>query len=327
MKIDINSLQSKNITEDLTKQALKDLELYWDSGNGLNKEMVEIVDCSLCNENCPESTIFIKNRFPYRKCPNCELVYPSPRPKLEYIYEQYVSGRFSNTFHELYLPTADYRMKTIFKERVLDLIKPKVGSGRLLDIGCSSGHFLKVAKDNNFDTFGVEPNPDMVQFANKELNLDNIVNGTLEDAKFDDEYFDIITLWDVLEHVVDPYELLVGAHRVLKPGGWIFAYTENYESYNIRITGKYSEMVTPDVHLRHYSPKTFKREFEKAKYIIDKIYTEGLDVQHINKTLKTFPEKFSGIDFGMSDTFEDELQNLISKHNYGDNLRLIAKKE
>ena len=66
--------------------------------------------------------------------------------------EQYVSGRFSSTFKDLYLPTADYRMKTIFKERVEDLIQPKVPQGKLLDIELfDHRHFLKVAYDHGFE--------------------------------------------------------------------------------------------------------------------------------------------------------------------------------
>ena len=138
--------------------------------------------------------------------------------------------------------------------------------------------------------------------------------------------FDVVTLWDVLEHVEEPENLLKEAKNVLKPGGWIFAYTENFASFNVSITGQYSEMITPDVHLRNYNPATFSKEFEKAGFEVVKVYTEGLDVGHIKKTFKTFPEEFPALDLDFSQGFEDDLQELISKNGLGDNLRLIARK-
>jgi len=141
-----------------------------------------------------------------------------------------------------------------FKERVEEIIAPRVPHGRILDVGCGTGHFLAVAVAHGYEVCGVEPNSDMVQYAKSELKIPNMHCGTLADAMYPAASFDVVTIWDVLEHVEQPGELLKDIARVLKPGGWVFAYTENFESFNVFVTREYSEIVTPEVHLRHYSP-------------------------------------------------------------------------
>jgi len=283
--------------------------------------------CSLCGAPPPLDSIPVlkKFNFPYFRCPKCSLVYPSPRPKEEYIHEQYKTGRFSNFFQDIYLPSANYRMETIFLERVQEIIKPRVKNGKILDIGCSSGHFLKVAENHGYDVFGVEPNSDMVEFATKELGLENIKNGTLDDDTYPSNYFDVITLWDVLEHVVDPSHLLKSVKKALKPGGWVFAYTENFDSFNVFISMADSEMIAADVHIRHYTPETFRIEFEKADFNVREVMTHGLDFQHLQTIMSVNPGKYPE---SLNMLFEDseKLQSVINSCGKGDNLRLFAQK-
>ncbi len=326
---DKTKLHPSGVFEKHCEMMAAELKSYWSENDAsLKREMIEEAPCSLCCAPTPpvSSSIFMKYRFPYFRCPSCSLVYLSPRPRSEYLDNQYKDGRFANSFKELYLPSADYRMKTIFRERVENIICPRVSSGRLLDIGCSSGHFLKVAENFGFDVYGIEKNPAMALFATGDLELQNVKEGDLEEDSFSLNFFDVVTLWDVLEHVPDPRSLLSIAHKMLKPGGWIFAYTENVESFNAFITGEDSEIFAPDVHIRHYSPKTFRMEFEKAGFKITDVLTKGLDVQHIETTVKLHKEKYSGIDMSFIFKNAGEMQKMIDASGKGDNLRLFAQK-
>jgi 2-polyprenyl-3-methyl-5-hydroxy-6-metoxy-1,4-benzoquinol methylase len=327
-KLELSKLQIPGVTEKFAVQMVNDLKKFWDSNGSLDPQKVDKVNCTLCGTACPEEILFSRIRFPYRRCPECSLVYASPRPKSALVMEQYVTGRFASMFHEFYLPSAEYRMATIFKERVEELIMPRVPKGRLLDVGSGSGHFLKVAADHGFEVHGVEPNPDMKVFATEKLGLPNIQCGTLSSVQYPSDHFDIITLWDVLEHVEDPHSILVEVMRILKPGGWVFAYTENFDSFNVCMTKEYSEMVAADVHLRHYSPKTFRREFEKAKFQVDKVYTKGLDLAHIRKTFATHPEVFPQTSpWPLTPEQEEIFQDFVNQYDKGDNLRLFARKK
>lgn len=325
--LDLAKLQPAGITEAITAQMIQDLRGYSTPEGALDSEKVLRVDCSLCGASCPEEVLFLLEGFPYRRCPSCTLVYPSPRPRAELIRKQYVSGRFTSVFQQMYLPSAPYRMATIFNERVEELIRPRVPSGRLLDVGCGSGHFLKVAHDAGFEVHGVELNPEMVEFAAKELGLPDIRCGTLEETGYPAGHFDALSLWDVLEHVERPGRLLTEALRVTRPGGWVFAYTENFDSFNLFVTGKYSEIVAPDVHLRHYTPETFRREFEQAGFTVDRVYTRGLDLAHIRKTARTYPDQFPALEKWMPQGMDGPLQEFVNQIGKGDNLRLFAQKE
>ena len=326
---DKSKLHPAGSVEKQYKEMEEDLSFYWDKNqNSLDPKKVKKVACSLCGvDNDPRKTqIFIKFGFPYVKCVNCGMVYPNPRPKTEYINEQYVNGRFSKSFEEIYLPSAKYRMETIFKERVVDIIMPRLQSGSILDIGCSSGHFLKVAFEKGFDVHGIEPNPKMVKFATNELGLPNIHHGTTENVDLGENVFDAITLWDVIEHVENPSSLLQFVYKSLKPGGWVFAYTENFESFNYFITGGLSEMFSADVHLRHYTPETFEKEFVKAGFKVRDIMTKGLDVQHIKTISKVYQKEFADLELDFIFNNSDDIQESINSTKKGDNLRLFAQK-
>ncbi len=324
--LDLSKLQPAGVTEAITARMTADLRSYSAPDGNLDPSMVLRVDCSLCGAPCPEEALFLLEGFPYRRCPLCTLVYPSPRPRAEFIRRQYVSGRFTSVFREMYLPSAPYRMATIFRERVDELIRPRVPSGRLLDVGCGSGHFLKVAHDAGFEVHGVELNPEMVGFAARELGLPNIRCGTLEEAGYPGSHFDAVTLWDVLEHAEQPGRLLKEVLRVVRPAGWVFAYTENFDSFNLFVTGRRSEIVAPDVHIRHYSPPTFRREFEQAGFRVERVYTRGLDLAHIRKTARTYPDQFPGLEMWLPQELDEPLQEFVNRIGKGDNLRLFARR-
>ena len=323
--LDISQLQPAGVTENFALKQTQDWQAYWD-GQGLDPDKIEHVDCSLCGTPCPTDTIWERERFPYRRCPNCTLIYPSPRPKMSYLAEQYLTGRFAEMFEKMYLPSAPYRMATIFRERVEELIMPRVPSGRILDVGCSSGHFLKVAEEHGFEVYGVEPSVAMTQFATNELELPNIHCGTLTDAGLPAEHFDVVTLWDVLEHVENPHQVLGQVMPLLKPGGWVFAYTENIDSFSVFVTGKFSEIIAPDVHLRHYSPVTFRKEFEDAGYDVQTVHTNGLDFSHIRKTFNTHNGEFPEKELTVTPKQDAKMQLIINALGKGDNLRLFARK-
>jgi SAM-dependent methyltransferase len=101
-------------------------------------------------------------------------------------------------------------------------------SGRLLDIGCGLGLFVRyVANHPGWQAVGCETSRVAVDYAARKLGLNNVFLGRVEDAGFEPASFDIITLWDVIEHVPDPDPLLAYIARLLKPDGLLFIHTPN----------------------------------------------------------------------------------------------------
>ncbi|MBK7893379.1 MAG: class I SAM-dependent methyltransferase [Anaerolineaceae bacterium] len=97
-------------------------------------------------------------------------------------------------------------------------------NGRLLDIGCATGNYLAEMRKLNWDVNGIELQTEAAQYAQKRLNLD-VYNGDLLTYPASQNKFDVITMWDVLEHTHQPLQVLAKARNLLKPGGLlIFQY-------------------------------------------------------------------------------------------------------
>jgi ubiquinone/menaquinone biosynthesis C-methylase UbiE len=107
----------------------------------------------------------------------------------------------------------------LFRKVLLQLDKEvKTKSRRLLDVGCGQGHFLKMAQDAGWQVEGVELAKSVCDYAQKNFGI-GVINKNLEEANFGQNFFDCITLWNVLDHLLDPLVTLKEVKRILKPQG------------------------------------------------------------------------------------------------------------
>jgi SAM-dependent methyltransferase len=113
--------------------------------------------------------------------------------------------------------------------RGLDRLEQLVTPRRLLDVGCSYGAFLQLAIGRGWEVQGVELSRITADFARRERGL-TVFSGSVEEASFPDDYFDAITLWDVIEHFDDPVSTLREIDRILAPKGILMIFTINQES-------------------------------------------------------------------------------------------------
>jgi len=196
-----------------------------------NLRLAKII-CPICGSS-RNRLIFKKQGFNFVRCKICGLVFINPQPKLEVIkqvYQQY--GK------EYYLDKnkIEFDFNTSFEER-LDLIELYRKNNRLLDVGCSIGAFLSAARSKGWDSSGVEISCASALYAKNVRNL-NVFCGTLKEANYKDEYFDVVNIWAVLEHVQDPLEVVSEAYRILRKGGALVFCVPNFDCLPIRILGK-----------------------------------------------------------------------------------------
>ncbi|MBU0963426.1 class I SAM-dependent methyltransferase [Patescibacteria group bacterium] len=114
----------------------------------------------------------------------------------------------------------------------------KDGPGKLLDFGCNTGVFLKIAQDNCWDVMGIELSYQASQIAKKRLGNDRIITGAIDELKNLDIQFDIISFLNVLEHLPDPNLYIKIASRKLSPGGLLFIVVPNYDSIRRILIGE-----------------------------------------------------------------------------------------
>lgn len=193
------------------------------------------------------------------KCNNCGLVYVNPRIKPEKIIEGYSEGS-----DERFISQAQEREKTFAK--TLKVIEKYVPVGSVLDIGTAGGSFLAAAKKRGWQVNGIEPNKWLCEWGKKNYEID-IKQGTLENNKLKQSSFDLVTLWDVLEHVPNPTDTLTRINKLLKINGTLVV---NYPDIGASIAKlmrrKWVFILT--VHLFYFTPETIKKLLEKCGFEI-----------------------------------------------------------
>ena len=178
----------------------------------------EAVYCPLCGRDEAYPLLEWGNTRMVR-CHGCSLVYRNPRQKASDIREAYAGNQMSLELEE----RVGNRRRHQFG-RFLDSLPER--PGRLLDIGCGYGFFLKMAHERGWEAVGVDLDPKGIAHAKERLQV-NAVLGDLREVHFPDGSFDLVTLWNVVECVPDPLDLLLEIHRVLKNDGRVFIRTPN----------------------------------------------------------------------------------------------------
>ncbi len=210
--------------------------------------------CNVCGTPSPRER-FERDGFHIVECTKCGLVYVGEDPgaiDFAALYdESYYTGGREGVFAD-YVGQAPARRASA-RRRLWGLrrLKPR---GRLLDVGCAAGFFLVEARAH-YDVRGVELSEFSSRFAREQFGLD-VVTGTLDRAAFEDRAFDVVTLWDVIEHVPDPAAVLAEVARVLAPDGRVVLTTGDIESTYARAQGAQWHLMTPPWHLYFFSRAT-----------------------------------------------------------------------
>jgi len=163
--------------------------------------------------------------------------------------------------------------------------------GRVLDIGCSAGFFLKIAKDNGWEARGVEISGDTSQIARDRYGL-NVLTGDLEVDSFSPGSFDAVTLWDTLEHVRDPRKTMSIVNKVLNVGGTVIISTPDIEGLFPRCARKISGVTgdwihpEPPHHLYQFSKNTLRMLLELSGFELIRMYYERIPITYTFKSFK-----------------------------------------
>ncbi|RLC90966.1 MAG: class I SAM-dependent methyltransferase [Chloroflexi bacterium] len=164
----------------------------------------------------------------------------------------------------LYVEEREGRVLTF--ERHLKPLERLTGppAGRsLLDVGCHTGVFVEIAARHGWDAWGVELSRWAVEQAQAQ-GL-HVVQGTLETADLPEAHFDVVTMWDVIEHLTDPHRALRQAYRLLKPGGLAVVHTIDIDSLFARLMGARWPWLM-EMHIYYFSRRTLRAMLEKCGF-------------------------------------------------------------
>lgn len=251
--------------------------------NTTKADLFETISCSLCGSK--KFSIVYRGTFPedlsedflrqvYRsssdnalfeqvvKCGKCGLIYLNPRLKSDLIIDSYAEGEDQSFISQdpMRVRTFTQALKELSKKYDIPLNKKT----KLLDIGCAGGAFLRAAKSLGLSTIGIEPNRWLSQYARTKYKLD-VRAGVLADFKFPNQGFDVISMWDVIEHVPAPKDELRRIYQLLKPNGLLVI---NYPDIS-SLPAKFLKRKWPfllSVHLTYYTPETITKQLAEAGF-------------------------------------------------------------
>jgi SAM-dependent methyltransferase len=245
---------------------------------------MEYVNCNLCGLNNPRVLFSKKDKFGIEEdefnvveCQGCGLLYINPRPSQEEMGRFYPETySWKETLEaESFLTKCLRKLEKAYRYHLLQDEVSKVvkftqrGSGRVLDVGCGTGDRLDVFRNKGFETYGVETS-DSANYAKDHLKL-NVTKGDLFSAHFPDGFFDIVTLYNVLEHTHGPKKVCEEAHRILKDGGFLVIQVPNKNSFQYKIFKKRWAAFDVPRDLYYFGIETLGSLVRKAGFALMKI--------------------------------------------------------
>jgi 2-polyprenyl-3-methyl-5-hydroxy-6-metoxy-1,4-benzoquinol methylase len=245
--------------------------------------MEELENCPICNNSpllpelsCIDYTVS-RETFNLVKCSQCGFVFTNPRPHASeigkyYQSEDYIShsGTKKGFVNLIYHQIRNYTIRKKF----LNINKIVSGNVSILDIGCGTGEFLNYCKIKGWNTVGIEPSDDARHLARRNYSLDVFPEAYLNELQ--DNSFNVITLWHVLEHVHELKNRVKQIKSLLKSDGYAFIAVPNHLSYDAAYYKEHWAAYDVPRHLYHFDKQSIAKLFGQ----------EGL------KLVKMLPMKF-----------------------------------
>lgn len=277
--------------------------------------------CLICN------SVRLKTLEGYSKqhlveCENCKFVFAKKIPTEKELTEYY-EGYGRN----------DYLSPVTIKryEEVLDKMEPFRRNNKILDVGAGIGYFLEIAKKRGWHVYGTEYTDEAVKICrDKGINMQQ---GKLDSSNYDKGSFDVITSFEVLEHINNPVEEINNFHSLLRQGGLVYITTPNFNSVlRYKLKSEYNVITYPE-HLSYYTPKTLEKLFKESGFKKKKIETTGISLTRLrNSRGKTQQENIS--EYSDDEILRNKIENkkylktsknminkLLTTFGIGDNLK------
>ena len=249
-----------------------------------------------------------KEIFELHHNPEYDLLITFPKPSLEQLPSYYESEDYiSHTDGKRSLFEKAYHfIKSIAIKNKVKLINAKSEKGKLLDIGAGTGDFLVAAKNDGWQTLGIEPSKKA-----KTIAINKGVDFAENLSDLESHSFDVITLWHVLEHVPNLDDYIKELKRILKPSGTIIIAVPNFKSFDANFYGRHWAAYDVPRHIWHFSKTT-----------IDKLFAENQ-----MKLVEVLPMKFDSFYVSLlSEKYKTGSMNFVRAFFVGLKSNLSGKK-
>jgi 2-polyprenyl-3-methyl-5-hydroxy-6-metoxy-1,4-benzoquinol methylase len=291
----------------------------------------------LCCQKTGRIFLADKNSFRIQLCSYCRSLYAAA-DKEKIIQQNY----------DEYYSEANLSVPTFIIERCAEIVS-KFASykqlNRMLDVGCGAGSLLSAAVKLEWAAEGLEVSAPAVEFLRKQGFV--VRQGYLENQNYPDNYFDVVTASEILEHVENPLEFLTEIKRILRPGGLFWGTTPNSRGISGIILGSQWSCVSPPEHIQLFSVRGVHILLEKVGFKTITVLTHGTNPGEIFYGLKqkvasskVESSNQAGFDrvqtsYRLNEslmqsrwrkTLKDQLNNLLNLTKTGDSLKIWAVK-
>jgi len=308
------------VTEDVQK-------IFADRGSFIQ------INCPACGGKKHQFQ-FEKLGFIYVLCPNCGTLFVNPRPPLKLLMDFYTKSRSAKFWiNDFFEPVAEARREKIFRPRVEHIMGtlPELARGTVGDIGAGFGLFLEeLAKIwLSAKLVAIEPSIEMAEIC-RGKGLE-VIPCFVEDVQGWDGRFDLLTSFELFEHLFDPSEFLKKLRHLLRPGGRLFLTTLNGEGFDIQVLWGKSKSISPPQHLNLFNPRSISILLKKNGLVVEQVDTPGkLDwdiVEGMYRGEGIDPGRFWKLVAEQAEpAVKNSLQHWISSSGLSSHMRILARK-
>jgi len=225
--------------------------------------------CNICNSDIIPKVLF-KNKSANKpdivRCPACKLTFIHPQPN-EKIISDYYYGMYASlaTYDETIMQNANNSISHY--KRNINAINSK--SNSFLDLGCGLGYYSLAAQNTGYQVTSVEQDKISVEFAKNTLNLNNIIESSIDDFIYSvKSKFDVIFLRHVIEHVTNPQKLVNGIYEILNTNGVLIIETDNNNGVEL-LFRPHSYLFYQNIYKKQYKKVNFFTLLTKRPFAID----------------------------------------------------------
>jgi 2-polyprenyl-3-methyl-5-hydroxy-6-metoxy-1,4-benzoquinol methylase len=228
-----------------------------------------------------KDTLVSQESFAIVKCKDCKILFTNPRPDAAslpayYQSDDYIShtNKGNNLINLIYKIVRNFTIRSKYS-----IITQKIKNGKILDVGCGTGDFLHYCQKKSWEVTGVETNP-IARELTKEKGIKNIYSSYQEIEE--NETFDVITLWHVLEHIPDLTEAINTFKKSLKKDGLLVIALPNRDSLDALVYNENWAAYDVPRHLYHFNQESFGKLMKKNKLKIIQIQPMKWDAFYIS---------------------------------------------
>lgn len=241
------------------------------------------VDCTVCGSS-DFGPYFVEDGHTIVRCKSCKHVYENPVSFQETHVKYEESGGWIDNSFQLESDFIHHPRGMIYRDALQTMKKYNLSGGRILEIGCSAGHFLKFMQQNGYEAWGVEPGTDSL-IAGK-IDGVHVERSFIEEFETDKK-FQGIFLFDVLEHIPNPNIALEIAYKYLDNKGIIYAVVPNFNLQKIRVLfarvglRPFKIVLSAGNHINHFSPKNLENFILQQPFDRVAVKNGPIDLQYI----------------------------------------------